>query len=90
MNKYNFVIKFLLLLLIILSIAVFGYWIFAKINLLDIFYYRIEVFDYNEKVDIYRYEIESAIEFLKVSINMVLLCSFLLMLVCAYAFYKSK
>ena len=74
----------------LLDSLVFGYWIFAKINLLDIFYYRIEVFDYNEKVDIYRYEIESAIEFLKVSINMVLLCSFLLMLVCAYAFYKSK
>jgi hypothetical protein len=90
MNKYNFVIRFSLLLLIILSIAVFGYWIFAKINILDIIYYRIEVFDYNEKVDIYRYEIESAIEFLKVSINMVLLCSFLLMLVCVYAFYKSK
>ncbi len=90
MNKYNFVIRFLLLLLIMLSIAILGYWIFAKINMLDIFYYRIEVFDYNEKVDFDRYEIESAIEFIKVSINMVLLCSFLLMLVCVYAFYKSK
>lgn len=90
MNKYNFVIRFLLLLLIMLSIAIFGYWIFAKINMLDIFYYRIEVFDYNEKVEFDRYEIESAIEFIKVSINMVLLCSFLLMLVCVYAFYKSK
>lgn len=90
MNKYNFVIRFLLLLLIMLSIAIFGYWIFAKINMLDIFYYRIEVFDYNEKVEFDRYEIDSAIEFLKVSINMVLLCSFLLMLVCVYAFYKSK
>jgi hypothetical protein len=73
-----------------LSIAIFGYWIFAKINMLDIFYYRIEVFDYNEKVEFDRYEIDSAIEFIKVSINMVLLCSFLLMLVCTYAFYKSK
>jgi hypothetical protein len=73
-----------------LSIAIFGYWIFAKINMLDIFYYRIEVFDYNEKVEFDRYEIDSAIEFIKVSINMVLLCSFLLMLVCVYAFYKSK
>ena len=82
MNKYNFVIRFLLLLLIMLSIAIFGYWIFAKINMLDIFYYRIEVFDYNEKVEFDRYEIDSAIEFIKVSINMVLLCSFLLMLVC--------
>jgi hypothetical protein len=90
MNKYNFVIRFLLLLLIMLSIAIFGYWIFAKINMLDIFYYRIEVFDYNEKVEFDRYEIDSAIEFIKVSINMVLLCSFLLMLVCVYAFYKSK
>lgn len=90
MNKYNFVIRFLLLLLIMLSIAIFGYWIFAKINMLDIFYYRIEVFDYNEKVEFDRYEIDSAIEFIKVSINMVLLCSFLLMLVCIYAFYKSK
>ena len=90
MNKYNSCIRFLLLLLIILSIAIFGYWIFAKINMLDIFYYRIEVFDYNEKVEFDRYEIDSAIEFLKVSINMVLLCSFLLMLVCTYAFYKSK
>lgn len=90
MNKYNSFIRFLLLLLIILSIAIFGYWIFAKINMLDIFYYRIEVFDYNEKVEFDRYEIDSAIEFLKVSINMVLLCSFLLMLVCTYAFYKSK
>jgi hypothetical protein len=90
MNKYNSFIRFLLLLLIILSIAIFGYWIFAKINMLDIFYYRIEVFDYNEKVEFDRYEIDSAIEFIKVSINMVLLCSFLLMLVCTYAFYKSK
>lgn len=90
MNKYNFVIRFLLFLLIMLSIAVFGYWFFAKINMLDIFYYRIEVFDYNEKIEFDRYEIDSAIEFIKVSINMVLLCSFLLMLVCVYAFYKSK
>ncbi len=90
MNKSHFVIRLLLLSLILLSIFILVYWTFAKVNVLDIYYYRIGVFDYNEKVDFYRYEIESAIDFLKVSINMVLLCSILLMLVCVYAFYKSK
>ena len=90
MNKGYHVVRFLLSLLILLSISIFAYWSFAKINILDMCYYRIDVFDNNEKVDFYRYEIESALDFLNISINMVLLYSVLLMLVCVYAFYKSK
>ena len=74
MNKYNFIVRFLLLLLILLSIGIFVYWTFAKVNISDIFYHRIETFDNDEKVELYRYEIESAIELLKACINMVLLC----------------
>lgn len=90
MNKGYHIVRFLLLLLIVLSLFVFVYWSFVKINILDMYYYRIDVFDSNEKVDFYRYEIESALDFLKNSVNMVLLYSVSLMLVCVYAFYKSK
>ena len=90
MNKGYHLVRFLLLLLIVLSLFVFVYWFFAKINILDVYYYRIDVFGNNEKVDFYRYEIEPVLDFLKISVNMVLLCSVSLMLVCVYAFYKSK
>lgn len=89
-NKYNIIVRFILVLLILFSLSIFAYWIFVKINTLDILYYRIESYDYNEKVDFYRFEIESTIELIKDSINMVILCSFLLIMVCLYAFCRSK
>ena len=51
MNKGYHIARFLLLLLIVLSLFVFVYWFFAKINILDVYYYRIDVFGNNEKVD---------------------------------------
>ena len=51
MNKGYHLVRFLLLLLIVLSLFVFVYWFFAKINILDVYYYRIDVFGNNEKVD---------------------------------------
>ena len=77
-----------MLLLIALSMFVYGAYI--KVNILDIYSYRVEVFDYNEEVTFYRYEIDSAVELLNSLTNIVFICSILLVMVSIYEFRRSK
>lgn len=90
MNKYFYVVKFLFFVLLLISLSIFIYDVYIKINILDICYYRVEVFDYNEEVTFYRYEIDLVVELLNNLTNIVFISSILLAIVSIYEFYKRK
>ena len=90
MNKHFRVVKFLFFVLLLISLSILIYGVYIKINVLDIYYYRVEVFDCNEEVTFYRYEIDSAVELLNNLTNIVFICSILLVIVSIYEFRKRK
>lgn len=67
-----------------MSLLLFLYSVYIKINTLDIFYYRVESFDYNDEVTFYRHEIESAFELLDNMIYIAILCSLVLLIIGIY------
>ena len=77
--------KIIILLLLLCSVVVFAYFLFARINVSDILYYRVSVYDLDEIVTFRRSEIDLAIKSYYQTLDMLLASLVLLILLSIYS-----